>query len=335
MGLRFRKSVKICDGLRLNFGKTGASVTVGSGPFKKTFNTNGNVTTTVGIPGTGIYWTETERRGSRNNRRTSNLQQTRTTMLSQQSNYQVEPAVDDYFVQSDVDENVEAVTLPKSHAPVAVSATSNVVPHSSDTSRVSTDVSEERKGLSAEAIKRIYLYEDAPVDWTELVAGASAEDLLMDQTVHAYCAQMAPRILSGDVDAYLEVIERMRPVDDLALYSGDFEFGTDKPYYIEVEFAASPERVLRDGTSDAMLEEFVSAVTVRVARDLFALLPVAKVLVHVVVEGNTILSVRFERGKLGGVNFRNTNAKEIIKGFRCLVVDQYQQLYDVGRILID
>ena len=44
MGLRFRKSVKICDGLRLNFGKTGASITIGSGPFKKTFNTNGNVT---------------------------------------------------------------------------------------------------------------------------------------------------------------------------------------------------------------------------------------------------------------------------------------------------
>ena len=71
MGLRFRKSVKICDGLKLNFGKTGASVTVGSGPFKKTFNTNGNVTTTVGLQGTGIYWTETERRGSRNNRRNS------------------------------------------------------------------------------------------------------------------------------------------------------------------------------------------------------------------------------------------------------------------------
>ena len=32
-----------------------------------------------------------------------------------------------------------------------------------------------------------------------------------------------------DQYAYLEVIERMRPVDDLALYSGDFEFGTDNP----------------------------------------------------------------------------------------------------------
>ena len=102
-------------------------------------------------------------------------------------------------------------------------------------------------------IKRIYLYKDAPVDWTELIAGATADDLLMDQTVHAYCSQMAPRILSGDVDAYLEVIERMRSVDDLALYSGDFEFGTDKSTYIEVEFIASPQRVLRDGTADDLL----------------------------------------------------------------------------------
>lgn len=323
MGLRFRKSVKICDGLRLNFGKTGASVTVGSGPFKKTFNTNGNVTTTVGIPGTGIYWTETERRGSRNNRRTSTPQQTRTPMLSQHSDYQVAPAVDDYFTQSNAAEDTEVVNLPKAHTPVAVPATSDVVSHSNDTLQVSTAVSEGRKGLSAEAIKRIYLYEDAPVDWTELVAGATADELLMDQTVHAYCAQIAPRILSGDIDAYLEVIERLRPVDDLALYSGDFEFGTDKSTYIEVEFAASPERVLRDGVSDAMLEEFVSAVAVRVARDLFTLLPVAKVLVHVEINGNTVLSVNFVRNQLCNINFRNNNASTIVKVFPCQVARNY------------
>ncbi len=319
MGLRFRKSVKICDGLKLNFGKTGASVTVGSGPFKKTFNTNGNVTTTVGIPGTGIYWTETERRGSRNNRRNSIPQQTRATASSQQSNYEVAPAVDDYFIQSNVDENVDVISRPQSHAPAAVSTTSNVVSHNSNTSQVSTAVSEERTGLSLEAIKRIYLYEDAPVDWTEIIAGATADDLLMDHTVHAYCSQMAPRILSGDVDAYLEVIERIRPVDDLALYSGDFEFGTDKPTYIEVEFVASPERVLRDGLSDTMLEEFISAVAIRVARDLFALLPVAKVLVHVEINEKTVLSVIFIRNQLCNINFRNTTASAIVKEFPCQV----------------
>lgn len=323
MGLRFRKSVKICDGLRLNFGKTGASVTVGSGPFKKTFNTNGNVTTTAGIPGTGIYWTETERRGSRNNRRASTPQQTRTPMLSQHSDYQVAPAVDNYFTQSDVSDDADVATISESNAPVTVSRATNMAPHGIDISQARVEDPVEIKGLSAEAIKRIYLYEDAPIDWTELIAGATAEDLLMDQTVHAYCAQMASRILSGDVDAYLEVIERLRPVDDLALYSGDFEFGTDKSTYIEVEFAASPERVLRDGVSDAMLEEFVSAVAVRVARDLFTLLPVAKVLVHVEINGNTVLSVNFVRNQLCNINFRNNNASTIVKVFPCQVARNY------------
>ena len=326
MGLRFRRSVKICDGLKLNFGKTGMSMTVGSGPFKKTFNTNGNVTTTVGLPGTGIYWTETERRGSRNNRRTQTPQQTRSPRLSQESEYQVVPAVDDYFTQNDIVEESGAV---------ATSPTYNAVSPRSDISQATASepvTPTEIKGLSTEAIKRIYLYEDAPIDWTELIAGATADDLLMDQTVHAYCAQMAPRILSGDVDAYLEVIERMRPVDDLALYSGDFEFGTDSPSYIEVEFNADPDRVLADGYADALCEEFVSAVSVRVARDLFALLPVAKVLVHVEINGNTVLSVIFVRNQLCAVNFRNDSATAIVKHFPHYVVENNNYLDSVDRM---
>ena len=326
MGLRFRRSVKICDGLKLNFGKTGMSMTVGSGPLKKTFNTNGNVTTTVGLPGTGIYWTETERRGSRNNRRTPTSQQTRSPLLSQQSDYQVAHAVDDYFMQSGIAEESATVTA---------SPTAHTVSPRNDISQAMAANSAapmEIKGLSAEAIKRICLYEDAPIDWTELIAGATADDLLMDQTVHAYCAQMAPRILSGDVDSYLEVIERLRPVDDLALYSGDFEFGTDNPTYIEVEFVASPERVLRDGDSDTMLEEFISAVAVRVARDLFALLPIAKVLVHVEINGNTVLSVIFVRNQLCAVNFRNESATAIVKHFPHNVVENNNYLDSVDRM---
>lgn len=156
----------------------------------------------------------------------------------------------------------------------------------------------------------------------------------MDQTVHTYCTQMAPRILSGDVDAYLEVIERMRPVDDLALYSGDFEFGTDNPAYIEVEFVASPERVLRGGISDALLEEFVSAVAVRVARDLFALLPVKKVLVHVEINGSTVLSVIFIRNQLCTLNFRNESANAIVKRFPHQVVEDNNYRGSVARMQI-
>lgn len=60
MGLKFRKSVTLYKGLKLNFGKNGMSVSVGCNGPRKTFHSSGRVTTTVGIPGTGIYYTDTQ-----------------------------------------------------------------------------------------------------------------------------------------------------------------------------------------------------------------------------------------------------------------------------------
>lgn len=336
MGLRFRRSIKICDGLKLNFGKTGMSMTVGSGPLKKTFNTNGNVTTTVGLPGTGIYWTETERRGARNNR-TSAARQDRERIQAPQSDYQAPDAVNDYFSQSSMFEDEDSALLAEFYipAPVAAPSYSDSSPVlSADQARPRGTTSIERNCLSADDIKRPYMYSDAPVDWTELISGTSADELFMNLDTHRYCMQMASRILSGDVDAYLEVIERMRPVDDLALYSGDFEFGTDSPTYIEVEFCAYPERVLQNGSSDILLEEFISAVAVRVARDLMALLPVSKVLTHIEIDGNTVLSVKFARGELELKNFRSNSAEDIVRAFPHLVVRDFRNLVDVGRLSV-
>lgn len=334
MGLRFRKSVKICNGLRLNFGKTGASVTVGNGPLKKTFNTNGNVTTTVGIPGTGIYWTETERRGSRNNSKSTTPRQKREDLGISQSDYHVSDEVDDYFVYAAESEGTDALIRTLDVDPAPTPSLSSAASSSADAEACSITTPSSVAGLSAIDIKNLYLYSDAPVDWTELIGGATADELLMDPVSHRYCAQKASRILSGDVDAYLEAIDKMRPVDDLALYSGDFEFGTDNPTYIEVEFVTNPERVLRNGIKDELLKEFISAITIRVARDLFALLPVTKVLVHVEVENTTILSVLFERNKLCQANFKSTSARSIVNEFRHLIITGNDNLYDVGRLKI-
>ena len=62
MGWRFRKSVKIFPGVRLNFGKGGfTSTTIGGRWFKTNVGGRG-VKHTVGVPGTGIsYQTDTGR----------------------------------------------------------------------------------------------------------------------------------------------------------------------------------------------------------------------------------------------------------------------------------
>jgi len=50
----------------MNFGKRGASISVGPKGFKKTFHSSGRVTTTASIPGTGISYTTSSRTASRN-----------------------------------------------------------------------------------------------------------------------------------------------------------------------------------------------------------------------------------------------------------------------------
>jgi hypothetical protein len=58
MGWRFRRSVKIAPGVRLNFGKSGVtSWSVGGRGARVTFGKRG-VTRTMGIPGTGLSYTE-------------------------------------------------------------------------------------------------------------------------------------------------------------------------------------------------------------------------------------------------------------------------------------
>jgi hypothetical protein len=59
MGFRFFKRIKILPGVSLNLGKKGTSVSVGPKGAKVTIGSNGKVTTSVGIPGTGIYYRET------------------------------------------------------------------------------------------------------------------------------------------------------------------------------------------------------------------------------------------------------------------------------------
>jgi len=58
MGLRFKKSKKVLPGVTLNLNKSSASVSLGPKGMKQTFSTTGRSTTTVGLPGTGLHYTQ-------------------------------------------------------------------------------------------------------------------------------------------------------------------------------------------------------------------------------------------------------------------------------------
>lgn len=69
MGLRFRRTISLGKGLRLNVGKNGVSISAGIPGFRKTIHSSGRVTTTVGIPGSGLYYVDTDHIGKPKQRR--------------------------------------------------------------------------------------------------------------------------------------------------------------------------------------------------------------------------------------------------------------------------
>jgi len=73
MGMRFRRTVKIAPGVRLNVGKKSASVRVGGKGFGVTSGTSGT-RVSAGVPGTGVY--ATQKVGGSGSRQTARSTQT-------------------------------------------------------------------------------------------------------------------------------------------------------------------------------------------------------------------------------------------------------------------
>ena len=65
MGLRFRKSIKIAPGVKINLNKKSTSVTFGGKGVHYTSSSTGKKTASVGIPGTGISYTQTTGQSSK------------------------------------------------------------------------------------------------------------------------------------------------------------------------------------------------------------------------------------------------------------------------------
>lgn len=155
--------------------------------------------------------------------------------------------------------------------------------------------------------------------------------------------KFADRILAGDVDAYYEAIEGANPFEDFAQFGSDLEFGTDSRDYMEIEFRVKsrevvPEQVLSLTSTGKLSEremsrtmyfditqDYVCSCAIRLAREIFALLPVQAVLVHAVdgvlntATGNeseeAILSVGFTREGFEGINFDRIDPSDFLSTF--------------------
>lgn len=173
--------------------------------------------------------------------------------------------------------------------------------------------------------------------------GADAIDWNRTETIPRKLASLQERVLEGDIDAYYEVIEKAEPFDELVEFGSEFEIGTEDPKCIVAEFNIKEEDVIPDTmvtltetgkvsekkmTKTAyyeMLQDYVCSVMIRMARDLFALLPVERVIIHAVDDalntatGNTeevtYVSVIFDRETFNKINLDAIDPSDSLSNF--------------------
>ena len=310
MGLNFRKSISLGKGLKLNLSKSGPSVSFGKSGFRQSVNLKGQARTTVGIPGTGIYYTKT-----------SNVKNIVGGLTGKDDSKGKKSTKKDTTAKGSSTKAAKA-------APAAKQVNEELIAQSK------AQLEEFAAGI--EALKSVHKQSDGYIDWEAVANGAVSGQIRELQP-------FAQSVLAGDIDAYFRVIEQVGPFDDLLEYGSGFEVGTDDPKIMEIEFQvksgdiiptqypdmkANGEIVMKDFSKSAyfeLVQDYVSSTMLRVARDTFALLPVQTVIIHAVdkilnpATGNdeevTIASAKIRRDAMATLNFERIDPSDCLESF--------------------
>ena len=305
MGLRFRKSVTILPGVKLNFGKTGASVSVGTKGVHANIHTSGKLTGTVSLPGTGISYQKSKniKTIAKDAKKASEKKKAAKAAKAEE---EAAAAAEEAAVAAAAEQVEAALPAPETAAEQTAAA---------------EETAFRPAQLTEDALRGIHKAFDDTVDWVEVSESETPPDESYNAEMWAYYHDMSPAVLDGDIDAYLQVIDDVRPLDDLLDFGGQFQFGTDRPSLMEVEYVVNDETLETQRREKNviqyydLLQDFICSASIRIARDMFALLPVADVVVHAVLGEDTVLSVRYDRDTMDRIKFGYVDPSDVMGRF--------------------
>jgi len=321
MGLNFRKSITLFKGVKLNLSKGGPSLSFGRSGLRQSINLKGEGRTTIGIPGTGVYYTKN----------------TNVKKLVKQGKEKIQEISDKKKGKSP--EALPAAAGTAAAAKGGKGAKAAPAKAAKAAPAVNPDLEQNQQLVAEfeerlEAVKSVHKQSDGYIDWEVIKKGAGANKELVP---------FAESVLAGNIDSYFKVIAEAGPFDDLLEFGSGFEVGTDDPSMLEIEFKVMSSEVIPQNKLSLkangdlvekpftkseyyeLVQDYVASTILRVARDSFALLPIQKVIIHAVdcqlntATGNedeiTIVSVKIKRDALMTINFERVDPSDCLSGF--------------------
>jgi len=146
-------------------------------------------------------------------------------------------------------------------------------------------------------IDNLWMTADETIDWTDALAHEYPTDGLTNLRLWAFYHSQAEAVLAGDTRAYAEVLKKANPLGELTAFADSISMRAPGGDRVEAQFSCNKEYLEADG------KKYLSAMGVRIARDLLACLPVSEVGVKAVQDGNDVLDVTYRREALLHRNF--------------------------------
>ena len=146
-------------------------------------------------------------------------------------------------------------------------------------------------------IDNLWMTADETIDWTDALGHEYPTDGLTNIRLWNYYHKQAEAVLSGDTKAYAEVLRKSNPLGELTTFAEGISMRAPDAGRVEGHFNCRAEYMEKNA------KKYLSAMGVRIARDLLACLPVDEVGVTAVQAGTTVMEVTYRREALLHRNF--------------------------------
>ena len=148
---------------------------------------------------------------------------------------------------------------------------------------------------------------DETIDWTDILVSPTPTDGLTPPDKWALYHRHAQAVLQGDLAAYLAVLQAENPMADLMHYVSALDVTTVDADALRATFAPR---------ADLQGDEYLCGMAVRIARDLFAALPILTVEVAAQQENEVLLTASFTRAQMNKVRFAFIDPVEFVRNCR-------------------
>ncbi len=150
------------------------------------------------------------------------------------------------------------------------------------------------------AFDQLWKTADETVDWTDALVNDRCPDGMTSPQLWTFFHEHAQAVLAGDTKAYLQVMDRADPLGDLQPFARRIEARADSSDLLSASFQVLPSYLEDD---EEAKQRYLCGMSLRIARDLLALLPVSAVQVQAMQEEALLLSVTFPRIEMQKVHF--------------------------------